>query len=262
MQYIYSCHTDIGNRRKINQDAYVVKAARIEGETFLLAAVCDGVGGFSRGEIASGEVIKTFAEWFDYELPQIMSAEEDCDTVILHRFSQLVDTVNTKLKNYGRRQNIRLATTATVVLFAWDKYYICHVGDCRLYAIRNSIRQLTKDHSLVAEEVEAGRLTPEQAECDRRRNIILRCIGGTKEVSPDLAIGRVEEQTTYLLCSDGFRHKIREEELRDCFWAEQHSEPDVMKKQQIYLTELAKSRGEGDNITVIAVRTLGGGTQE
>lgn len=257
MQYLYSCHTDTGIRRKINQDAYVVKAAKIGGEVFLLAAVCDGVGGFSCGEKASGEVILSFADWFDYELPQVSNAEEDCDTVILHRWKQLVDMLNRKLDNYGRRQNIRLATTATIVLFAWNKYYVCHVGDCRFYAINSEVRQITRDHSLVEQEVEAGRLTLEQAERDSRQNIILQCIGAMEEVTPDLLIGRVESDTTYLLCSDGFRHRVRKEELKEGFFPDILDGPDRMKEQQIRLTELVKNRGEKDNITVITIKAVG-----
>lgn len=117
--------------------------------------------------------------------------------------------------------------------------------------------QLTRDHSLVGQEVEAGRLTPEEAEQDCRRNVILQCIGTGREPKPDFLIGRTEVDTTYLLCSDGFRHKLTPEELETYFFPEQLDDPVQMKERQRILTDLVKERGERDNITVITVKTIG-----
>ncbi len=257
MEYLYSCHTDTGTGKCVNQDAYVVRAAKINGGVFLLAAVCDGVGGFSYGERASGEVIHGFSDWFDYELPQIASAEEDFGTAVLERWRQLVQTVDRKLLSRGRTYHTRMGTTATTVLFADKKYYFCHVGDCRLYRIRTRADQLTKDHSLVGREVAAGRMTPEEAEQDSRRNVILQCIGAGAEPRPDFGMGEIEADPTYLLCSDGFRHKITADEIGACFLPELLLGPDQMKERQRHLTELAKVRGERDNITVIAIKAVG-----
>lgn len=262
MQFLYSCHTDPGVRKKVNQDAYIVRTARNNGSVQLLAAVCDGVGGLSCGERASGEVISAFSDWFAYELPQIASDWETRDAVILQRWKQMTESLNRKLAVYGRRKKIRLATTATVVLFAWGNYYVCHVGDCRFYVIGHRLEQLTSDHSLIEQEINAGRLTREDAEKDYRKNVILRCIGAMKHVTPDLLIGKIQENAVYLLCSDGFRHKITEEELKHTFSSQHLNTPEQIKQSQIALTELAKQRGEKDNITVVIIKINNEGMQE
>lgn len=254
VEFFYSCHTDAGIRKKVNQDSCVVKTSRDESGNRLLAAVCDGVGGLSCGERASGEVIAAFAEWFDYELPQISRADAARDAILLQRWKQLVDRLNQKLFCYGKQRQIRLATTATIVLFAWGNYYVCHVGDCRLYAVGDKVEQITKDHSLVEREIDAGRLTREEAGSDHRQNVILRCIGAMPSVMPDQMIGKIQKGRVYVLCSDGFRHKIREDEIREAFFVEKPVTPAQIKQNQIALTELAKRRGETDNITVVTIR--------
>jgi serine/threonine protein phosphatase PrpC len=115
--------------------------------------------------------------------------------------------------------------------------------------------QLTKDQTFVAREVAAGRMTEEQAEVDSRRSILLQCIGASPVVEPDFIRGYVEENATYLLCSDGFRHKITPEEIMDKLAPYAAGDEEAMKKGCEYLTELVKYRKETDNITVLTIST-------
>ena len=161
---------------------------------------------------------------------------------------------NEKLKAYGEAQGIMIGTTLSAMLMYGEHYYIIHVGDSRVYELTTEVTQLTKDQTLVAREVAAGRLTPEQAEKDSRRSILLQCIGASPVVEPDFIRGYIEENACYMLCSDGFRHKISENEMLDRIGPKAVLDENAMREGCAFLTELDKYRKEtGDTTkTVIA----------
>lgn len=254
MQCYYSCHTDVGIKKQVNQDAAVVKTLKKQGENYLLAVICDGVGGMQSGEVASATAVREFAKWFDYELPMLLEDEEPLESVLFQRWNAWMNNINRTLVEYGAQQNEKLGTTLSCILLAGNRYYIGHVGDSRIYQITSICEQLTEDQSLVAREIKAGRLTPEQAECDPRRNVILQCIGSMKCVAPDFKKGYVYEDASFLLCTDGFRHQITEEEMKDALGPQ--IQPEQIKAGLVKLTECAKQRGEKDNITSILIKVF------
>jgi serine/threonine protein phosphatase PrpC len=253
MQFFYSCYTDVGTRKKVNQDACVVKAFKKQGKTYLLAVICDGVGGLQSGEVASANAVREFSEWFDYELPLLVEDEEPLDEVLFQRWNVLINKINENLLDYGNRRKERVGTTLSGILFVGCKYYIAHVGDSRIYIMDPCLKQLTEDQTLVAKEVREGRLTEEQAKTDPRKNVILQCVGSMKRVVPDFKQGSFMENAAFLLCTDGFRHKISDEEIVKGLG---YTRPEEMKNHLYHLTETVKERGEKDNITSILIRAF------
>ena len=134
---------------------------------------------------------------------------------------------------------------------------IGHVGDSRVYKITDSsIETLTLDQTLMAEMVRNGRMTQEEAERDPRRNMLLQCIGASKTVNPDFVDGTVSENECYMLCSDGFRHMITEDEIKAAFAPSVNTTEEQMKSNIIKLIELNKERNETDNISAILIKTV------
>ncbi len=251
MDFIYSCHTDIGTAREVNQDSLVIKSATHGAHRFLLAAVCDGVGGLSRGEATSRKTAEMVSEWFDYELPQI--ADKLDEALVSCRCRLLINEINREVYYEALRRRDASGSTLSMLL-AWDYHYlVCHVGDSRVYEITGTQRVLTTDHSWVAREMGLGHITPQEAANHPRKNVILKCIGAKEEIQPDLFGGRISGPTMFVLCTDGFWHYIRAGE-----WVQYLSPASVRDEGELgrrlyYLTEQVKVRGETDNITAVAI---------
>ena len=109
-----------------------------------------------------------------------------------------------------------MGTTFSGILFIENQYVIVHVGDSRVYQIDSALNQLTTDQTFVAREVSKGNMTIEQAKVDKRRNLLLQCVGASKVVEPQVLLGTTKKGA-YMLCSDGFRHEITEEEIYESF---------------------------------------------
>lgn len=253
MNYLLAYHTDIG-RRTANQDSLLVQRAVCNGEQVVLAAVCDGMGGLKKGEVASAALVRRFSKWFTKELPAI-TAKADAEAKILNSWDDLLKKMNQKILTYGKRKRIETGTTVTAMLFIRDRYYIVHVGDSRAYELAEQAVLLTKDQTLAAREAEQGRLTWEQAERDARKNILLQCVGASKYLKPAYISGNIKQNAVYLLCSDGFCHEVRIREMKKAFQAEEMSDESVLTERCRKLTRTNMERGEQDNISVIAVRT-------
>lgn len=253
MRYIAVAETDIGTTRKTNQDSLLVKQVKIGGNEVLMAIICDGMGGLSKGEVASKKVIDEFERWFIKELPyELRNIDMN---VIGCKWALLLKKLNLEMQEYGLQIGERLGTTFTGVLFINEQFVAVHVGDTRLYYIDEDIKQITQDHTFVEREVLHGNLTPEQARLDKRRNILLQCVGASKNVEPDIFGGKVK-QGIYLLCSDGFRHVITENELLEHFGNNVLSNKKDMRKKGKQCIELIKQRGEKDNISVILIKHI------
>ncbi len=255
MEFIVSAVTDMGLIKKVNQDSYNVRVYNTKQGKMVLAVLCDGMGGLSKGEIASSSLVNAFCKWADNKLC-ILADERICDEDICEDWLSIVDEFNDKFKDYADLHNISMGTTLTAMLLTEDKYYIINVGDSRAYEISNDVQLLTKDHTLVAQEVALGHITEEEAEKDSRRNILLQCIGASIEVCPDIFIGEVKKNTVYMVCSDGFRHLITSDEILMYLNPNVMSSGEKMSANMTYLVELNKLRKERDNISVISVRTF------
>jgi protein phosphatase len=143
-----------------------------------------------------------------------------------------------------------MGTTATAMVINGSRYLIGQVGDSRAYLYRSGqLEQVTKDHSYVQEQVDAGNLTPEQARTHPYSNVITRCVGANSEVLPDIYMGTLEAQDVYLLASDGLTGMLEDDELLTILNTE-----DTPAAMVDNLVSEANRRGGLDNITVIIVR--------
>jgi PPM family protein phosphatase len=133
---------------------------------------------------------------------------------------------------------------------------IGHVGDSRVYRINQQLEILTEDQTIVGREVKRGNMTPEQAQNDPRRNVLLQCIGASKVVEPQFLRGRPVAGEVYMLCSDGFRHMISGEEIYNAFSPNGLVDEKTMKQRAIEMVELNKQRQETDNISVLLLKIV------
>ena len=247
--------TDKGHTRRINQDGILLQQASEGGWECVLAAVCDGLGGLQKGELASAEVIRGLAGWFRTEWPRLRE-QAGGEAEILKSWDRLLVEKNQQLVNYGIQNGLQLGTTVSAMLLADGCYYILHVGDCRIYEITGTgIRQLTRDQSWAAEAAEKGILTAEQARRDPRRSVLLQCVGVAESVRPVYLRGKMEREALYLVCSDGFWHEAGEQELYERCRPERLTGERAMREACRSIIRENRRRGETDNCSVVMVRT-------
>lgn len=254
MNYITSYCTDKGIVKDTNQDSFAVKIVSTKMGQVALAVVCDGMGGLQKGELASKEVVVAFCKWFENQL-KIMLYDGFQVEQLQEQWRVLVEKLNHKLNLYGQNNQCKLGTTLTAMLFAFDQYYVIHIGDSRAYEVTSQIQLLTEDHTWVEREVRNGRLTKEEAKRDKRRNILLQCIGASERVVPDFFHGNIKRDAIYMLCSDGFRHEVTEQELLKALSPGRLTDVEKMKASCEEIVHLLKERKERDNITTILIRT-------
>jgi len=255
MRYIVSADTDVGIKKDTNQDSVCIKVAdTLEGQ-IVMALICDGMGGLSKGELASATVTRAFCDWFDNELPAQVSSL--AWQHLSDQWDRLIKELNYKILEYGKQNNVHLGTTLTGILMIHNKYMIVHVGDSRVYKIKDILIQLTEDQTVVGREVRRGNLTWEQAEQDPRRNVLLQCVGESRSVIPDISFGDIEKDAMYMLCSDGFRHVITRDEIVQKLNPLSANSKNIMHMNSKHLIDVIKNRNEKDNISVALIRAMG-----
>lgn len=252
MSYLVSANSDIGNVRQTNQDSVSVLRANTSIGEVAFAALCDGMGGLAKGEMASATVLNSFNNWFKAYFSK--NNIDLTDASIIQQWDALINAENIKIRNYGTQNALKLGTTVTAILVTPYRYFIVNVGDSRAYEIKNNVCQITEDQTVVAQEIKYGRLTEEQAKTDPRNSVLLQCIGASKVVKPDYFFGSTTQNTTYMLCSDGFRHCISQEEIYEFL------NPNILKNKEIMdinsnkLINIDKQRMEKDNLSVVLIK--------
>jgi serine/threonine protein phosphatase PrpC len=229
MRVRHSARSHVGQRREINQDAYGTD--EIDGITLIV--VCDGMGGHTAGEVASRIGVDT-----------ILSTVRTEDTAPSgDRLRDAFKAANQQIYNEGRGS---MGTTGVAALFIDNALVVANVGDSRAYLIREgTITQISKDHSFVSEQIDAGMMTAEQARHSNVRNIITRALGYQSSVETDIYRHPLQTGDTVVLSSDGMHGLIEDDEI-----AELASMLPLEEATQ-RLVDLANERGGTDNITVI-----------
>ena len=231
--------TDVGVVRSGNEDNYLMLP---ELGVFIVA---DGMGGHAAGEVASEMAVRIVAQELgnpggksDPEVAEVMRrAIQRANAAIFER----------TLTEHDKRG---MGTTATLLVLNGPRYLIGQVGDSRAYVLREQrLLQLTKDHSYVQEQVDAGYLTPEQARTHPYSNVITRCVGANSDVVPDIYVGALKPGDKYLLASDGLTGMLEDSDLQDVLRANHVPQAVV----DVLITE-ANRRGGLDNITAVVVR--------
>lgn len=254
MNYWTSCITDVGTYRKSNQDALLLKTAKTPVGTVLLAAVADGVGGLKCGELASNTMVHDLSEWFEGKLPGILKSGGEMEK-IRESLLGVIGNTHTKLRDYMQHKNIQLGTTVALLLLLQDQCLIIHVGDTRVYQYDEyEMYQLTKDHTYVQREIDAGRMTAKEAETSDRGHVLTQCIGSSPHMVPDVKAGEIETPSIFLICSDGFRNSLASEELAGILEQAGSSSRDIFDGILQNTVNLIKQRGERDNISALFVR--------
>jgi serine/threonine protein phosphatase PrpC len=212
-----------------------------------LFVVADGMGGHAAGEIASDMAVRIVSD----ELRVIRDITSDDVSVkvsdALKRANQeIYERTLTEVDKQG------MGTTASILIVGQDRYLIGQVGDSRIYLLRDGkLTQLTKDHSYVQEQVDAGFLTPEQARYHPYSNVITRCVGAGSDVEPDTYTGELKRGDTFLVASDGLTGMVDDRRLHHLL----SSRATAQRVVEALISE-ANGRGGLDNITAIVVRIV------
>lgn len=259
MGFLSIIHSDVGIKKNTNQDSVLIKEASTDYGDVMLAVICDGMGGLASGEVASATLIRAFSNWFEKEFPDILYNRRNEDGIskieLENEMNALVLRVNEQIAAYGKKSHIAMGTTAAVLLMAEGKYYTMNVGDSRVYKLDTSgIRQLTKDQTFVQKEMDMGRMTPDEARVHPQRNVLLQCVGASEIVIPEFTSGEYKPGEIYMVCSDGFRHVITEEEFCKIIDPAKMNTEKELKDAAVYCTELNKSRQEKDNISTLLLK--------
>ena len=175
------------------------------------------------------------------------------DEVLVESLNRLITDEDERITEYGE-ENGECGTTLAAVVAYGGKYLCVNVGDSRVYRITDDeTLQLTHDQTVVQQLIDSGRITRKQAETHPDRNILLQCVGAGGDVVPEYGIGEYEKGDVFLVCSDGFRHRLVEEEMMRLFGAGTDTEKKLMAAAE-RAVEVNMQRKERDNITVVAVR--------
>jgi len=205
------------------------------------------MGGHDGGEIASMLAVKTIEEYFKThwldELPSTASIRE-----AIERANQAIYELNQQENRKGSR---RMGTTLVMVQFYDNRMAVAHVGDSRLYRVRDGeLMQITRDHSLLQDQLDSGLITPEEARYSHNKNLVTRALGVEEDVKTDVAEHAVLPGDVYLLCSDGLNDMVDDEDIALTLSSLSANLP--LCAQQ--LIDLANDNGGRDNVSVVLVK--------
>ncbi len=207
--------------------------------------VADGMGGHAAGEVASEMAVQIIARGLDGIL-----GKTDTDAAQIMSNAIIQSNAEIYQRTMDEPEKRGMGTTATAMVINGNRFILGQVGDSRAYVYRETqLAQVTKDHSYVQEQVDAGNLTPEQARTHPYSNVITRCVGANADVIPDIYLGTVETEDVILLASDGLTGMLEDQELLAIL-----EEAEAPAKTVDNLVSEANRRGGLDNITVIVVR--------
>ena len=235
--------SDIGKAREINQDYYSIPKPEDNLQLFILA---DGMGGYNGGEIASSLATTSAKSYIENNFDKIEHSKE----AILELIKNAIEYANMVVFEKSKQEpNLEgMGTTLDICFIYNNKVYVGHVGDSRIYRIRGEIiRKLTKDHSYVQQLVEDGKITREEAEHHPKKNMLLKALGCTAMVEPDLRARNIETGDILLMCSDGLTNMVEEKEI----YRVVRENPETAAQ---VLVELANAAGGYDNITVVIIK--------
>jgi PPM family protein phosphatase len=262
--------TDVGITRDHNEDAFALLDLD-SGRTYdelgeqhidvgmkgVVFVVADGMGGAAAGEIASEMAVEAVLDTFRAQWMQSIGRSVDA---FVETIRDAADTANHRIFSYAgaHPEHAGMGTTATIAGLLGNSLYLAQIGDSRAYIVRDGVaRQITRDQSLMQQLIEAGEMTPDQAETSERRNIILQALGPDSTVRPDFTQQPIARGDTLVMCSDGLTTHLRAPDIARIVSA--NPDPDQACAE---LIAAANAEGGHDNITVLVVHFDGDGLQE
>ena len=243
-----------GMVRAHNEDAIFADGAG-------LMVLADGMGGYNAGEVASGIAVNVIKEGL---LPELVSGRDlskvDVHTGLTHAALLLQQQIAAANKGiYEAAQNrpecAGMGTTVVAAVFHGNRVSIAHIGDSRCYRLRGErFEQLTRDHSLLQEQIDSGQITPDQAKFSLNKNLVTRALGIEAIVPADISEYRVEENDIYLLCSDGLTDMVDPDVVHGIV----DDQRGALDSAATQLIDLANQNGGRDNISVVLARVPAG----
>ncbi len=241
MQIRVGARTDVGIVRQGNEDNFFAEADTARG----VFVVADGMGGHAAGEVASEMAVQIVARNL---LPLTGVKANGARDAVQNSLKDANRAIYERMLAETDKQG--MGTTASVLVLSDEGYLIGQIGDSRIYLLRDgALTQITKDHSYVQEQVDAGLLTPEQARYHPYSNVITRCVGASDEVEADIYDGEIRPGDVFLLASDGLTGMVDDRRLQQLLLA--RSGPGRIVDA---LIAEANNRGGLDNITAIVIQ--------
>lgn len=226
----------IGNTRKTNQDAIILRCTQREGQYFMVLAVCDGIGGLEQGEAASSMTVQRISQWYDGILEWLDIETAEAEILNAH-LKDLAEDCNRLVKRYQELHRVNTGTTMSLLMIFRDRFYIVQAGDSRIYRYREGgLEQLTRDDTVT--RVKNGRIRLYLDNyLGKQETLWFTCAGGT-----------LQKDDILLVCSDGLYHYLQPEDLRQV-------EKNIRRQKKIeaacrQLIDRMLERGERDNITI------------
>jgi len=243
--------SDPGMVRSHNEDAVASDAANG------LVVLADGMGGYNAGEVASGMATTVVTTEVAQALQQVQpyALDKDGNAVAAALVRDIVLKANTSVYQAAQSnpQYAGMGTTLVVALFYDNKMLVAHLGDSRLYRLReNQFRQVTRDHSLLQEQIDSGLITPEQAKHAAHKNLVTKALGIDPVVEPEIHEYETGVGDIYLLCSDGLCDMVDDDDISMTLQAMRGN----LKLAVEQLVQMANDNGGKDNVSVILVRVL------
>lgn len=247
MEFEFFSQTDTGRIRSNNEDSVAIDAS------CSLAVLADGMGGYAAGEVASGMA----CEFISAELGRWLkeAAHQASDADVRRAIDICVDNANQAIFGAAHSNPMYsgMGTTLVLGVFRSGRLLLGHIGDSRGYRFREGVlQQVTKDHSLLQEQIDAGMLTPEQAQFAAHKNLVTRALGVEEVARLELNQHDIHAGDIYLMCSDGLSDMLQDQQIAAIM--AQHP---TLPEMGAALIEAANEAGGRDNIAVVLVRGLG-----
>ena len=245
--------SDIGYVKRTNQDRVLIKIGEEQFGEFGLFLIADGMGGLTDGHRASELVMREFIDWWNNNLFSIINGSGELDIDRIDReLNELIFHINKEIIRYGKSIDSKVGTTLSMLFIYRNEYIIKHIGDSRIYRIKNEVIRLTEDHSWVSEQIRQGRMNEEEAVNHPKSHVLLQCIGVRENLNIFEKKGRVLDEDIFLLCSDGFYNLLMKDEILDVVREYRVKDEDIQSKVE-ELMEKVKIRGAFDNASVILI---------
>jgi protein phosphatase len=240
--------TDVGRARDNNEDSVALD------EAAGLAVLADGMGGYNAGEVASQMATDFVCAELGRWLREATAGASDIE--VRRAMDICVDNANRAIFNAANANPLYagMGTTLVVAVFREARLLLGHVGDSRAYLLRGGrLQQLTRDHSLLQEQIDAGLITPEQAAFSMHKNLVTRAVGVEDTVLLETHLHEVSAGDTVLLCSDGLSDMLDDHSMAQLLLMH-----DTLAAAGRALVEAANDAGGKDNISLVLVRASGG----
>jgi len=242
--------TDPGRVRDHNEDCI---ESRPEIGLYVLA---DGMGGYNAGEVASGMATSLISDglqetWLPSDAARMSRDEARATSERMLR--EQIGRANSAIFNTSQNnpECAGMGTTLVVCLYHDNFMTVAHIGDSRLYRLRgDSMEQVTRDHSLLQEQLDSGLITPEEAKLSQNKNLVTRALGIDPTVEPEIHVYETQKDDIYLLCSDGLSDMVEDEEIRLTLITLRQN-PSLTVQQ---LVQAANDNGGRDNISAMLIR--------